>query len=234
MRQRDHPSLLKRRSCLQSKFKKGIDHLKGAAKKTRAEAGHESKYHPLPEGRRRVHIGCGENRLEGWVNVDISEDSGADLLHNVADGSFPFEDGSIDVIHSEDFIEHIPLDSGGHFLRECYRVLKPGGYMRLLTPDLLGFARNYLNRDEEHFKWFADNFQCRTWAEAFNFGMRMGGHTFLYDEETLDLVLKETGFEVMPVKPNESECPDLRGIDIRLEGITIYRDCRKPEAPAMP
>lgn len=220
---------------MQSKFKKGMGNLRRAAKKTSADEGHESKFHPLPKGRRRLlHIGCGGNRLEGWVNVDISEDSEADLLHNVADGSFPFEDGSIDVIHSEDFIEHIPLDSGGHFLRECYRVLKPGGYMRLLTPDLLGFARNYLNRDEEHFKWFADNFQCRTWAEAFNFGMRMGGHTFLYDEETLDLVLKETGFEVMPVKPNESECPDLRGIDIRLEGITIYRDCRKPEAPAMP
>jgi len=113
-------------------------------------------------------------------------------------------------------------------LRECFRVLKQGGYMRLLTPDLEKFAADYLNRDEAHFQWYVDSFRCRTWAEAFNIGMRMGGHTFLYDQETLDMVLAEIGFEFKEVRPNESECPDLRGIDIRLEGISIYRECRKP------
>jgi hypothetical protein len=53
--------------------------------------------------------------------------------------------------------------------------------MRVLTPDLLKFARGYVTRDPGTLEWYATNFGSKTFAEAFNFGMRMGGHTFLYD-----------------------------------------------------
>jgi predicted SAM-dependent methyltransferase len=176
---------------------------------------------------RKLHIGCGQNYLRGWINVDMHPYSKADLVWDVTRG-LPFDDASISLIHSEDFIEHISLQAGTDLFRESFRVLVPGGVMRLLTPSLHAFARCYLDRDPGSLKWYSEDFGVRTYAEMFNFGMRMGGHTFIYDEETLDLVLQEVGFEVIPARYNQSCHPGLCGLDLREGGIPIYRDCRKP------
>jgi hypothetical protein len=61
--------------------------------------------------------------------------------------------------------------------------------------------------------------------------MRLGGHTFLYDDETLVQVLKECGFEPKKVGYNSSEERELRGLDIRSPqtGISLYYECYKKE-----
>src|SRR5207237_1189006 len=144
----------------------------------------------LGPGPHKIHVGCSHNYLDGWTNIDIDPASKADLLHDISTG-LPFPDSSIDVIHSEDFVEHLALSDGKYFFRECFRVLKPGCYMRVLTPDLFKFAHGYVTRDPGTLEWYTEKFGVQTFAEAFNFGMRMGGHTFLYDQETLDRVLSE-------------------------------------------
>jgi GT2 family glycosyltransferase/predicted SAM-dependent methyltransferase len=184
------------------------------------------RFDHLPLDDRKLHVGCGQNYLPGWINIDLNPSSKADLVWDVTQ-RLAFDDNSISLIHSEDFIEHISLEAGKNFFRECLRILRPGGVMRVLTPNLLVFARCYLERDAGSMKWYADNFGVRTYAEMFNFGMRMGGHTFLYDEETLDMVLREVGFEVIPTSFNQSCHPSLCNLDIRGDGLSIYRDCRK-------
>jgi predicted SAM-dependent methyltransferase len=185
------------------------------------------RFDHLPLSERKLHVGCGQEHLDGWINVDIAPGSKADLVWDVTRG-LPFDDDSVSLIHSEDFIEHLSLEAGTAFFHECLRVLVPGGFMRVLTPDLLTFARAYVERGPGSLTWYADNFGVRTHAEMLNFGMRMGGHTFLYDEETLDLVLRAVGFEAIPADFNQSCHPDLCNLDIRGEGSSIYRDCRKP------
>ncbi len=177
---------------------------------------------------RKLHIGCGDHYLKDWINIDISANIKADLVWNVTNG-LPFDNESVSLIHTEDFIEHLSLQEGQGLLAECFRVLVPGGVIRVLTPNLVTFARCYLERDTNSLKWYTDSFGVRTYAEMFNMGMRMGGHTFLYDEETLDLVLDEAGFEVIPTIFNQSSHSELCGLDIRGDGMSIYRDGRKPQ-----
>ncbi|MFA9564163.1 MAG: methyltransferase domain-containing protein [Acidimicrobiales bacterium] len=186
-------------------------------------------YLHMNEGAKKLHLGCGGNYMPGWINIDLSPDTRADMVWDVTRG-IPLESGSITSIYSEDFIEHITLEQGTEVLEECFRVLERGGFLRILTPDLLIFAKTYINREQTSLDWYGESFGTKTFGEMFNMGMRMGGHTFLYDEETLDLVLESVGFEVFTGSFNESPSPELSDLDIRGDGMSIYRDCKKPES----
>jgi predicted SAM-dependent methyltransferase len=186
------------------------------------------RFRHLSPQERKLHIGCGGHYLKGWVNVDISQATGADLIWDVTTG-LPFARESVSLIHTEDFIEHLSLEGGKTVLKECFRVLIPGGFMRLLTPDLAMLVQCYLERDANALKWYKDKLGARTYAEMFNMGMRMGGHTFLYDEDILDILLTEAGFEALPATFNRSAHAGLCNLDIRSDGMRIYRDCRKPD-----
>jgi SAM-dependent methyltransferase len=60
----------------------------------------------------------------------------------------PLGDQSIDVCYSSHFLEHIPTDMVSGFLKECHRILVPGGGIRLVMPDLEEICREYLNTRE--------------------------------------------------------------------------------------
>lgn len=82
-----------------------------------------------------------------WENFDFAAAPGvqqADLL-----GQLPLADNSVQLVYSSHFLEHIPKPVVEVFLRECLRVLQPGGVIRLVLPDLENMARTYLQlRDE--------------------------------------------------------------------------------------
>lgn len=90
-----------------------------------------------------VNIACGAVYVEGWQNFDYTPHSSvvrrADLL-----GRLPLVDGRADVVYSSHFIEHVPTDRVQAFLAECFRITKPGGHLRLVTPDLEELCRTYL------------------------------------------------------------------------------------------
>ncbi len=184
----------------------------------------------------KVHFGCGSNRLDDWINVDLDRSCKLDVVADLR-LDLPFRSQSVDYIHSEDFIEHLKLEEGIHFLEECHRILKEGGVMRLLTPDLLQIAERYVKRDEEFIKQFEATIsslglgplKTHKGAEVFNAGMRWGGHTFLYDGEILTSILEKIGFESRKVGFNSSAVAELRGIDVRSSrtGVSLYYDCYK-------
>jgi predicted SAM-dependent methyltransferase len=53
----------------------------------------------------------------------------------------PFASDTFDFIFSEHMIEHVSHDDGAKMLAECHRVLKPGGHIRITTPDLAFLVR---------------------------------------------------------------------------------------------
>ena len=86
---------------------------------------------------RKVQLGAGSSRLEGWLNTDIEPGDG--LAYLDATKPFPFEDDSVHYIFSEHLIEHLTYDEGKAMMAEAHRVLAPGGKMRISTPNLTRF-----------------------------------------------------------------------------------------------
>jgi SAM-dependent methyltransferase len=88
---------------------------------------------------RKLQIGAGTNPLAGWLNTDLQPRS-VDIIAMDALVRFPFEDRTFDYAFSEHMIEHVPYGGGLHMLREACRVMKPGGRIRIATPDIRRIA----------------------------------------------------------------------------------------------
>jgi predicted SAM-dependent methyltransferase len=181
----------------------------------------------------KLHLGCGPRLLPGWVNIDFI--LGCDVLLDLR-LPIPLRDGTVDYVYSEDFLEHLTFQEGTGLLGECARILKPGGVLRLATPDLKALAQAYLERSERSFRWYRENFPgIFTFAQMFNSGMRAWGHRFLYDEEALTVVLERLGLEVTREKFDQSAHAALRGLEFRNadEGAqSMYLEATKPAVPS--
>jgi predicted SAM-dependent methyltransferase len=99
------------------------------------EAQTRSPYPVGPGGVRRLNWGCGEWIEPGWINSDIKGDSGADVVADILEG-LPLETDSIDYAVASHALPEIPLMQLVPTLEELRRVLKPGGVLRLILPDL--------------------------------------------------------------------------------------------------
>lgn len=183
---------------------------------------------PHLEPHRRLHIGSGGHHIRGWFNLDVDPTPPVDVVADVS-RSLPLRSRSIHLIHSEDVLEHLDREAGRELLRECHRVLKPAGVMRLLTPDLqLLVERVYLQRDNRHLEWCKTFLEASGPCEALNMHLRMNGeHRFVYDRELLTRVLEETGFTVRRASFNSSPVPELRYLDLRDFGLNLFVECTK-------
>lgn len=148
-------------------------------------------------GDKKLQIGGGYHTLDGWLNGDLIA---GDIYLN-ATKRFPFPDDSFGFIFAEQFIEHLSFGDGSKFLKECRRVLKKGGKIRLSTPDLKLLISTYEGRNpnvslgramERHKN--NHNKSLTTACHFLNDYFRLWGHSFIYDEDTLTLQLKNIGF----------------------------------------
>lgn len=89
------------------------------------------------------NVGCGVRHHPAWINIDFHGVGEAVLQWDLRQG-LPLPDRNCDAIYSSHTIEHFDRAGARGFLRECHRVLKPGGIVRLVAPDLEGIARAYL------------------------------------------------------------------------------------------
>jgi predicted SAM-dependent methyltransferase len=93
-----------------------------------------------------INLACGGKlcRQPGWVNADHNPSS-KDVVRVNLLRALPFANGSFDVVYHSQFIEHLPEGEAKAFLGECWRILKPGGVIRVVTPDLQNQALTYLS-----------------------------------------------------------------------------------------
>jgi len=91
-----------------------------------------------------LNLGCGAVRHPDWTNIDLEGDEDT-LAIDVSTG-LPFPDESFDVVYHSHLLEHIPQAAAGALMAECSRVLKPGGIIRILVPDLEQIAKLYLDK----------------------------------------------------------------------------------------
>jgi predicted SAM-dependent methyltransferase len=94
-----------------------------------------------------LNLGCGERFHPDWINVDLTAGRSGVIAHDLARG-IPFPSESADAVYLAAVFEHIRRNDTANFLREIFRVLKPGGTVRVGVPDLEQICRIYLEKLE--------------------------------------------------------------------------------------
>lgn len=113
----------------------------------------KKKEEPTAKTPIKLDIACGENKREGFLGVDIAPIPQVDIVHNLSNYPWPFEDNSVSEAHCSHYIEHIPMafwnpgneytivmqdhqsvDALCKFWNELYRILTPGGKATIIAP----------------------------------------------------------------------------------------------------
>ncbi len=107
-----------------------------------------------------VNIGCGEVFHPAWVNLDVAPVAPG-VRRFDARRPLPFADCEADAVYHSHLLEHLQPPAAASLLGECRRILRPGGVVRVVVPDLAGAARAYLDAlsdaeaggDETLYQW---------------------------------------------------------------------------------
>jgi predicted SAM-dependent methyltransferase len=188
----------------------------------------------------KLNLGCGAQAVSGWINVDYA--LGARLsklpffntlnrklnllkltwdknicIHDLRK-RFPWKDCFADIIYSSHTLEHLSKREGAFFLKECHRVLKRNGLIRIIVPDFSILVARYLN-GEVRAEDFATTLVISYESDSDSFLRKKiapfirSPHKCMYDKSLLGIVTL-VGFEVSSKKPFESDIADIQNIEL--------------------
>lgn len=168
----------------------------------------------------KLQIGCGPYPLEGWLNTDILTNlhKGSPLYMD-AGKPFPLPDASFDYVYSEHLFEHLTYQQASNMLKECYRVLKPGGIIRIATPNLKFLVDLYLHPEEGINKGYVKFNAERSGLPSLpvftvNYFHTNWEHKIIYDPETLAWFLSTVGFKnISPCEMSKSSHAPLCNVE---------------------
>jgi len=158
-----------------------------------------------------LNLGCGKtySTEEVWTNIDFIGTGKEVIVHNLLNG-IPYEDNTFDLAYSSHVLEHFTKDDGELFVAECFRVLKPGGVLRIVVPDLEAIVRNYIRLLDEliedptdqvaksNYMWILLEMYDQT-VRTFG-GGNMGKYLFKKEIINEDFVIKRLGEEAGKIR----------------------------------
>ncbi|MCX5704297.1 MAG: methyltransferase domain-containing protein, partial [Candidatus Omnitrophica bacterium] len=212
----------------------------------------------------KVNLGCGPVGKDDWFNIDwgilaflhasplflkvlmalrllppeYSIKWPGNLMLRDCRRKLPFEDSSVDYIYTSHFLEHLKRFEAEKVLKECHRVLKDEGILRIVVPDLGLILKKYTERDKQ---FFIDSFHRDDTkaAEGLALADLLSGvfypeanklqqsrlkkiasffiraHLWMYDSDSLTQLLKSSGFRTVEKnKFREGNVPDLDTLDV--------------------
>lgn len=158
-----------------------------------------------------LHLGCGKNHFDGWVNADFfgsllktAKKSHTGNYDWQLDIRFPFkcENNVWDGIFTEHTLEHLYPNEVMHCLKESYRTLKSGGWIRIVVPDVEKYIQNYQgNTPDPKFELWG------TGCEAIRCLTQNFYHHSVWDGKFFKKVLEDVGFK------NVSKVEFMKGSD---------------------
>lgn len=163
---------------------------------------------------RYLNLGCGRRYHSSWTNLDLESDNPKVISHDITRG-LPFEASSFNAVYHSHVLEHLSPDEGKLLIQECYRVLSPGGVLRVVVPDLERIARLYL---ENHQKaWDGDE------VASVNYDwMKM---------ELLDQLVREKSGGQMGIYMSRSEIKNAEFVQSRVgDELAVCQETTDPKA----
>lgn len=188
----------------------------------------------------KLNLGCGPRVVEGWINVDYALGArlatvpalkpvvrrlkmfGVDWdprirIHDLTT-PLPWADATVDVCYTSHTVEHLSREQGLFLVGEAHRVLKPGGTLRVIVPDLGPIVERYRRGEmaadrvvEELGVLYGSGKQGarRLLAPLVEFP-----HKCMYDTPAMVRLLQSVGFEAQPRAPFDSAIDDIRSIEL--------------------
>lgn len=155
---------------------------------------------------RRLNLGCGTQRLEGWENHDIELDIRKRL---------PAADGSVAFIHAEHVVEHVTHREAWRFFEDCKRVLAPKGVVRISVPSIVKVLSMLGDKDAQQ---YLDYNRKRGWSDGSREGalrstMFCHYHMALWSEDLLVAALSAVGFKACARRLGVSSYPELCNVE---------------------
>lgn len=133
----------------------------------------------------RLNLGCGDERIPGFLNCDLYEEK-ADMRFDAK--ALPFPDNTVDEIRAYHLIEHFTFQTAFVVLKEWLRALKPGGILVMETPDFLNTCKKFVEVDEQTRIILYGHFFA--WPDLSPGQV----HYFLYTETQMRWTLDQCGF----------------------------------------
>ncbi len=194
----------------------------------------------------KLNLGSGTKQPEGWINVDYSlgarlnkvpfynfinrrfkifdkdgsgnvRDWSKTFIHNL-NKKLPWSDGSVDIIYTSHTLEHFSKEEGLALLKECRRVLKKDGIVRVIVPDLKYHVLEYTSGNVKGDDFIKSLGVLYTAKEGFLKKLLLPitqfPHRCMYDTETLVQVLQSLGFSATEMPPFKSAIPDIGAIEL--------------------
>lgn len=166
----------------------------------------------------KLNLGCGRQRLEGFVNVDLR---GSDQDVDLSVFPWPWASSSISEILASHVLEHLEKDAAYRFIKECWRVLSPGGKLHIAVPDMDKFIDAHLSGDFSPlngYHWTNLNHLCGGDETEKDPAQK---HRYMYNFETLWFMCDDAPFqetirrEMLPI-----DNPDYQAISLY---VTAYK-----------
>jgi SAM-dependent methyltransferase len=147
----------------------------------------------------KLNLGCGAYPIPGWENWDADPETPADRHYSVP--PIPAPDDSVAEVYLGHLLEHFEPEEGGELLRECRRVLVPGGRLGVVVPDTRAVLARYLEQRHEVVEcpagvyWNLDDLDS-VCAWCLYSTIQPSRHKWAYDGATLRRALVRAGFRL--------------------------------------
>lgn len=197
---------------------------------------------------KKYNLGCGTHIYQGYLNIgywsnlehgglykDLNGTKNTYMLNHDLTQGIPAEDNSLELVYHSHMLEHLSYTEGIEFMRECYRVLKPGAKMRILVPDLGLWIKAYTENNSFFFEEYRKTLDLNIYTTKASIFMGMlhnHGHKCGYDYESLKWLAEYSGFiNIKKTLYADSDIEDINELEPMLplkimESLCI--DCYKP------
>jgi len=142
----------------------------------------------------KLNLGCGSNRIDGFINIDVEPSCKPDIVCNFIGGKLPYKNNTVSEVVLFHTIEHISKRFHNLVLKEIWRVLKPGGLFIVSYPEFLKCVENWkINFKGQKTFWEATIYGRQAYPSDF--------HVTIMHTPDFKQVLEDNGFIKIKSKP---------------------------------